>query len=98
MLSHLIPFEYKMPSIRAEHRDLFGPSLGSLIRMAAPPSHSHGLWDALKQTYDDTVEDDLYAQQDSQDDDRANEEDWEKGIPPFVRKLTKMVGENKSIL
>jgi len=21
-------------------------------------------------------------------------EDWEKGIPPFVRKLTKMVGEN----
>jgi len=22
------------------------------------------------------------------------EEEWEKGIPPFVRKLTKMVGEN----
>lgn len=61
-------------------------------------SVAHGLWDALKQTYEDTVEDDIYVQDVPPEDDPHNEEDWEKGIPPFVKKLTKMVGENKSII
>lgn len=53
------------------------------------------LWDALNRTYDDTVEDASYDV--PEDDDHGDEEEWEKGVPPFVRKLTKMVSENKNV-
>lgn len=63
-------------------------------------SAQNALWDALKESYDDSVEDDIYVQDTGEEDPAIipqNEEDWEKGIPPFVKKLTKMVSENKSI-
>lgn len=58
---------------------------------------AHTLWDALKQTYDDTVEDAAEVPDEEGEAGVDNEEEWEKGVPPFVRKLTKMVSENKSI-
>jgi hypothetical protein len=70
------------------------PQRTSTAQMSVP----HGLWDALKQSYEDAVEDDIYVQEVQDDPSPVGEEDWEKGIPPFVKKLTKMVGENKSIL
>lgn len=55
------------------------------------------MWEVMTQPqHDDSVEDaaDVPEEDDNQVD---NEEEWEKGVPPFVKKLTKMVSENKSI-
>lgn len=58
------------------------------------PQHASTIWEALSKTYDDAV-DDIPEEEEPQQE--VGEEEWEKGVPPFVKKLTKMLTENKSI-
>lgn len=63
--------------------------------MSGVPQHAATIWEALEKTYDDT--DDIPEEEDPLQQD-TGEEEWEKGVPPFVKKLTNMVSENKSII